>query len=49
MIHHHPVFLEKYIHPEKIEQKDQAGKVVLAQTVFQSPSNNINKTYYYRP
>lgn len=47
-IHHHPVFQEKYIHPEKIEQKDQEGKVALAQRVFQTPSSNINEAHSYR-
>lgn len=43
--HHHPVFQEKYIHPENMEQE---GKVVPAQTVLQSISNNIHKVYSYR-
>lgn len=46
--HHHPVFQEKYIHPEKMEQEGEEGKVVVAQTVFQSLCNNINKAYSYK-
>lgn len=48
VIHHHPVFQEKYIHPEKMEQEGQEGEVVLVQTVFQSLSNIIYKAYSYR-
>lgn len=37
VIHHHsPVFQEKYIYPEKMEQEGQEEKLVLVQTVFQS-------------